>query len=214
MPKIKTVTSHVDAYNFQASLNYSTKVGLFYVIVEKITGNFSTHIDHEALLAVFDSLNEDYLKKIRTSAYNACVIGLTEEECERDLKKFMRTFFTSKSKVEKMIVYTLTYQTPHGNNERFNRNVDKRYLEYSWRILEKETYTGDPIYYEPGRGTGSRRRIHGYMGETQEIPWTQEVEDFLTGFDKSFHDLIERMLPFFKEEGKMVELLNIQKALL
>jgi hypothetical protein len=137
------------------------------------------------------------------------ISALTQTKLEESVNLFNRLFVEVETSEEKVILYVFDYhtETQQANNDRFNRfeNVQKLSMEFKYHIAMKKTLGENKLYTKIStQNRVDRYDVHNY----KEIPWSQELEDFIISFSKSFDILVNKMKPFFEIDGKIVELIG------
>ena len=137
------------------------------------------------------------------------IFAHTEKELVDAVSLFNKMFTTTETKEEKVILYAFDYQTEtqKKDRDRFSRNdgTQKFSMEFKYHIASKKMLGDNKIYTE----INTRNRVDRYDTHNfKEIPWTQELEDFIMSFSKAFDGLVNKMKPFFEVDGKIIELIG------
>lgn len=137
------------------------------------------------------------------------IVAPTEKELVNSVNLFNRLFVETVTSEVKVILYQFTYSTEtirrdgydnfsHGNSESFG-------MEFKYHIADKKILGDNKLYTD----AKTKNRIDKYDSRNfKEIPWSQELEDFIKSFSKSFDDLVNNMKPFFEVDGKIIELIG------
>lgn len=138
------------------------------------------------------------------------IFAKSEKEVEDAVNLFNKLFVTTETAEEKVILYSFDYETEtqRKDRDRFymgGHDAKKFSMEFKYHIAKKKILGPNKIYTEFGTSIRiDRYDVHNF----KEIPWSQELEDFIKSFSKSFDGLVNRMKPFFEVDGKIIELIG------
>lgn len=137
------------------------------------------------------------------------IFAATEKDLVEAVNLFNRLFVTTETSEEKVILYFFKYETETQQNDedRHGRyeGTQRFGMEFKYRIASKKILGENKLYTD----LNTKNRIDRYeMNVFKEISWSQELEDFIKSFSKSFDVLVDKMKPFFEVEGKIIELIG------
>ena len=137
------------------------------------------------------------------------IYASSQKALENSVNLFNKLFVTTETTEEKVILYTFNYDTETGKNDgyhRYNQGSSEIFsMEFRYYIASKKILGENKLYID----ISTRSRIDRYdVAKFKEIAWSQELEDFIKSFSKSFDGLVNKMRPFFEEEGKIIELIG------
>ena len=185
---------------------YTTQSGLFYV---KVDGLFNDAADFFTVMqnakeSKLEGLSDSWLPRLRNTKL---ITGNSEVEVKERAKAFYQKYTELNEKENKVILYDYNYQTETQSSPNYRgfSTPEEGALEmkFKYRILTKKIFGEDFVYLDKN---GRRLSRFDLNKETNEIPWTQEMEDFMKNFSKSFDNLVNKMKPYFTEKDKILEL--------
>ena len=137
------------------------------------------------------------------------IFASTEKDLVEAINLFNRLFVTTETAEEKVILYFFKYETETQQNDKDRHgryeNAQKFGMEFKYRIASKKILGENKLYTD----LDTKNRIDRYeMNVFKEIPWSQELEDFIKSFSVSFDKLVDKMKPFFEVDGKIIELIG------
>jgi hypothetical protein len=187
MPKIKKEGVRAGKRWFEFDVHYSSDAEVFYM---NIPAEFDT-----LAKALTDELSEKYsiaMSAGRRSNYGPKVIGTTQSDLVTCAEKFLTYAVEQATVKEKIISYTLSWETTEGGNNSFrsSRSNDTIQLDFKWTVLYQITI-GESIFFEREDGTQFNARMDNYYTDrTGSIPWTQEREDRIKDLQERLEKLI------------------------
>lgn len=213
MAKIGKEYVRFEQSHMEYEIMYSSDNGLFWTDVGKMPEGMqeyfdsiinSKDIDHKKMEEM--GLRKSHMKR---TGYRKIIFGSTEKELKDRVYVFHRDFVKLATSESKVILYKFSYcsennqmKSPMGG---FNRQEDQFSLEFSYYIATRKDFGSEKLYRKAGSNYQiGRHDIYSF----KEIPWTQELEDFIHSFEKSFDQLVTRMRPFFEDDGKIMELIG------
>ena len=187
MAKIKDVEYRNEYRRINAVLNYKSDLELFYIRLDDI-GQDGIREFLESQVKTNDDI--DHMRLSRIGVVTG-IFTATQKQAEDAFNLFVRDFFDAKIDVQKAILLQLSYKTETQNNSDWRytgvrkeeKNPGKLELSVLFEIVEKKTFGEKFTYYKDGH------RVQNY--KYSEVPWTQELEDFLKRFSKSFDGLVD-----------------------
>jgi hypothetical protein len=213
MAKIGKEFVRFEQSNMEYEIMYSSDSGFFWADVSKMPSGMEEYFD-----SIVNSKEIDHAKRnemgireghLRRTGYKKLIFGGTEAELKERVADFHRKFVKLATSESKVILYQFSYNSEnnvmknwHGG---YSRNDDRFSLEFSYYIATRKDFGSDKLYRKCGSNFQiSRHDIHSF----KEIPWTQELEDFIHSFEKSFDQLVTKMRPFFENDGQIMELIG------
>lgn len=187
---------------------YSTKDKGFYIDASKLFAGAGEFFDS---LFESDTKTEGILMNKPSWGRNRGlrqIYAPSEKELVESVNKFNMLFVTTSTSEVKVILYDFEYhtETQEKNNHRFYEpNRQKFGMEFQYIIANKKILGINNSYTDIVGNNG----VNKYeIKKFKEILWSQELEDFIKLFSKSFDELVNKMKPFFEEDGRIIELIG------
>ena len=216
MAKIGKGSFRWDSHYGDYDIYYSSKSQGFYVDATKLFPGSAEFFDS---LVYSEVVSEDQKSLKMEKVHHGREIGMrkiwakTQKELVDSVNLFNRMFVQAETSEKKVILYRFTYKTEtqsssdrRGLSGMMNNNTQEFEMGFKYRIAIKKSL-GDNSMYRDCKYSNIRYSRHD-ISDMKEIIWTQELEDFIVSFSKSFDGLIDKMKPFFETEGKIMELIG------
>ena len=195
---------------------YSSKDQGFYVDAAKLFEGSAEFFDS----MIYSEVVSEEQKSIKMTAIPygrergvRKIWAMTQKELESSVSLYNKLFTQAVTSEKKVILYRFTYKTEtqsssdrRGLSGMMNNNTQEFEMGFKYRIAIKKSL-GDNSMYRDCKYSNIRYSRHD-ISDMKEIIWTQELEDFIVSFSKSFDGLIDKMKPFFETEGRIMELIG------